>query len=178
MRPTLKFPVEKPAWGDERLELTFETIAVPPRPEIVSLVFGWVFHGNEVLLVRPKGAGWQLPDGRRQRGETFRETWDRTTWEQAGALLTSARMIGALRVTDGEPSEQPDTAAGPVEYRVCFLAEAREIVPFCDAFEAEDRMLIEPELLPRVVEQWSPLMDEMLAYALAVRTPALDRVMA
>ena len=169
MRQALRFPVEYRAWGDGELEVTFEALAIPPRHELVSSVFGWVFHGDELLLVRQWERGWNLPGGPRQPGETFRQTLARAAWKEAGALLESTRLIGAVRSTNRGPDNRQSPGAGSVSYTVCCLAEVRELLPFSAEFEADDRILIEPRLISKYVQHWSPLMDEMLEFARAVR---------
>lgn len=169
MRQALQFPIENPDWGNGQLEVTFEPLAIPPRHDLVSSVFGWVFQGNEMLLIRRREHGWELPGGCRKPGETFRGTLDRAVWEAGGVRLDMARFIGAMRVTNHGPH---DPYAYPVSYRPCFITEVREMLPFTAEIEAADRMLIEPELVPRMVRNWSPLMDQMLAFARAVRSPS------
>ena len=172
MRRPLRFPVAEVSQANSRLALTFETLAVPPRHELVSSVHGWIFHGDELLLIRPQGQGWTAPGGERRAGETFRETLARTAWETAGALLSAVRMIGAVKVAEQDaPAATLLPHENAPDYQVWFLAEARELLPFSAHFEAHDRMLIDPTLAPRIVAQWNPLMDAMLAYAQAVRAP-------
>ena len=43
VRQALQFPIEYPDWGNGQLEITFEPLAIPPRHDLVSSVFGWVF---------------------------------------------------------------------------------------------------------------------------------------
>src|SRR5919199_5426584 len=95
MRQALRFPVEYRAGGDGELEVTFEALAIPPRHELVSSVIGWVFQGEELLLVRQRERGWNLPGGPRQPGEAFRQTLARAAWKEAGAALGRTRPIGA-----------------------------------------------------------------------------------
>ena len=172
MRQALQFPIEYPDWGNGQLEVTFEPLAIPPRHDLVSSVFGWVFQGNEMLLIQHRQRGWDLPGGHRKSGETFRRTLAREVWEEGGVLLDTARFIGAVRITNHGAPDPRSPYAYPVSYMACFIAEVRELCPFTAEFEAEDRMLIEPELVPRTVKHWSPLMDQMLAFARAVRAPS------
>ncbi len=172
MRQALQFPVEYPAWGNGELEITFEALAIPPRHDLVSAVIGWVFHGNELLLTRHRERGWDLPGGHRKPGETFRETLAREVWEEVGALLASGRLIGATRITNHGPHDLQSPYAYPVSYMASLVADVREPVPFSTEFEAEDRMLIEPALISKHLKHWSPLMDEMLQFAQAVRIPS------
>lgn len=171
MRGSLQFPVHTITENTRQLAVTFETLAVPPPHELVSTVLAWIFHGEELLIVRPRGRSWELPRGERLRGATFRETLDRVLRESTGVLLDSARMIGALRISQsGEPEAEP-AASGVSNFIPCFIAEARELVPFDETFAAEDRLRIEPGLAARCVDDWSPLMDELLQYIQAVRAP-------
>lgn len=164
MLRALEFPITYPAWGDGNVTMTFETMAVPPLHERVTAVCGWVYNNGELLIARSTERGWELPGGVRWAGETFAQTLSRATWEDTGVLLGPTRLIGAFRTTnlaeDGKPT-----------YVVCLLAEAREVVPFGDAFEAEERALVEPQMLAEMVTDWSPLMEEVLAYAEAVHQP-------
>src|ERR687885_2959804 len=96
MRQALRFPVEYRAGGDGELEVTFEALAIPPRHELVSSVIGWVFQGEELLLVRQRERGWNLPGGPRQPGEAFRQTLARAAWKEAGGLVVEKDQIGGV----------------------------------------------------------------------------------
>ncbi|HWA83367.1 MAG TPA: NUDIX domain-containing protein [Fimbriimonadaceae bacterium] len=50
-------------------------------------------RGN-VLLVSSDGSDWQLPAGRPEAGETWRETLDREVREEACAAVSKARLLG------------------------------------------------------------------------------------
>ena len=178
MRQLVEFPVEDEtfAWG--RSEVTFETLAIPPRPDLVTSVFGWVFHGEELLLIRRGHGSWELPGARRRRGETFRETLERAVWEDAGALLSDARLLGGVRTLCFKDTTGSSGPTSPLRYHLCFVATVRELLPFSREFNADDRMLIEPGLVPTLVKPWSALKDEILAYMQAVRVPSLTRSMA
>ncbi len=112
---------------------------------------------------------WEAPGGPRRPGETFRETLERIAWEQAGVLLSQARLLGGLRRIS-RSSDSSIRGGNHVDYSVWFLAESRDLLPFSDEFEAEDRLLIEPGLVPSLIKPWSPLMDDMLGYVQAART--------
>lgn len=172
MRQALQFPVDYPVWGNGELGITFEALAVPPRHELVSSVFGWVFYGDEILLVKHSDRGWELPGGPRRPGETFRETLARRVWEAGGVLLASARTIGATRITNCSPCDTQSQSAHSARLTAYCIAHVRELLPFSEEFEGEDRMLIEPALVSKYVKDWSPLMDEMLQFAMAARTPS------
>jgi len=176
MSSLLAFPVDYSFQDDREIFSTFETIAIPPPHALVTAVRGWIFSGEELLLVRGE-RGWDLPGSPRRSEETFRDTLVRTAWESSGALLGQTRMLGAVKIaeqqhvatSDADTFQTPD---GRISYNIWFLAEARDVLPFSHEFEARDRMLIEPGLVPNIVEHWSPLLQEMLEYAQIIRTPA------
>ncbi len=178
MRRALAFPVETTLVGGTPVETTFETMAAPPPYELAGSVFGWVFHGDELLLTCDRAGIWGLPGGARRPGETLHEAFERSLWETTGAKLDGVRLLVALRTerrgvwTPGVPM--------PLSYRVCFTAEAHELANFSTALAIGERMLIEPSLAGRIVKHWSPLMDEMLLYVQAVRAAsyALSRQLA
>ena len=176
MSSLLAFPVDYSFQEDREIFSTFETIAIPPPHALVTSIHGWIFSGEELLLVHGE-SGWDLPGCPRRPEETFRETLVRTAWESSGALLGEIRMLGAVKIAeqhhvappDGDTFQAPD---GQISYNIWFLAEARDVLPFSHEFEARDRMLIEPGLVPNIVKHWSPLLQEMLEYAQTIRTPA------
>lgn len=176
MSSLLAFPVDYTFQDDREIFSTFETIAIPPPHALVTAVHGWIFSGDELLLVRGE-RGWDLPGSPRRSEETFRDTLVRTAWECSGALLGETRMLGAVKIAEQQHEATPDADTfqapdGRISYNVWFLAEARDVLPFSHEFEARDRMLIEPGLVPNIVEHWSPMLQEMLEYAQTIRTPA------
>ncbi len=172
MRRALVFPVETTLVGGTPVETTFETMAAPPPYDLAGSVFGWVFQGEELLLTCDRAGIWGLPGGTRRPGETLHEAFERSLWEMTGAQLGSVRLLGALR-TERRGVWTPGVPL-PLSYRVCFTAEAHELVNFSPALAIGERMLIDPSLARRVVKHWSPLLDEMLLYVQAVRTASRD----
>ena len=168
MGRALEFPVESTLLAGTPIEMTFETMAAPPPYELAQSVFGWVFHGEELLLCCDRAGIWGLPGGDRRPGETLHEAFERSLWEATGAQLAGVRMIGAVR-TERRGVPAPSSLP-PLSYRVCFVAEVEVLTPFSPAFTAGDRMLIEPGLASRLIKRWSPLMDEMLRYAQAAHS--------
>ncbi len=164
MLRVLQFPAIYPAGGDGSTVITFETMAIPPIHGQVTAVVGWVYDGDDLVIVRDMERGWELPGGERRAGETFSQTLARTAWEDAGVLLGRTRMIGAFRTTnlDGE---------GVPTYTVVLLAQTREAVPFGDAFEARERAFVAPAILAQMFDVWNPLMNEALAFAEAIQHP-------
>ncbi len=171
MRVALEFPVEQEAVAGGLVTTTFVPMAVPPLVEAGSSVRGWIFHGGELVLVRNVEGCWELPGGSRKPGETYREAFERRVWEQAGILLAGARLVGTLR-TLGRGAPSPNSPLLPANVTPCFIAEAAELMPLTGEFDAADRLQIEPALVRAYLTPWNRLMDEMLAYALAVRVPA------
>ncbi len=169
MGRAVEFPMEQSGDGASWAETRFEALAVPPRHELVATVSGWIFHNGELVLVRQRAMGWQVPGGVRRQGETFRETLERVAWEQAGVLLSDARILGWLRRVNHYSSNVSISTTTPGEYSLWFLAEARDLAPFSDEFEADDRMVIEPGLIRSIIKPWTPLRNEMLVYAQAAR---------
>jgi 8-oxo-dGTP pyrophosphatase MutT (NUDIX family) len=171
MRVALEFPVEQEVVTGDLVTTTFTPMAVPPLVVAGSSVRGWIFHGDELVLVCDRERGWELPSGVRQPGETHREAFERLAWERAGILLARPRLVGTLR-TLGRGDLSPNAPLLAADMIPCFVAEATDLMPLTDEFEAADRLLIEPALVHAYLKPWNRLMDETLAYVLAVRAPA------
>ncbi len=167
MRRLLEFPVDYPAWGDGEVSQTFVPLAIPPRHDLVSTVCAWIFHGDELVLVRQDDGSSNLPRGERRPGETFHEALERIAQESAGVTLRQVRLVGAIEITDSRPVDMA-MSKGILSYVPFFVAEVD--TPIGD--QAEQSILIEPGLAQAHVPDWNQLMDEMLAYALAVRSPS------
>jgi ADP-ribose pyrophosphatase YjhB (NUDIX family) len=163
MRRPLAFPVDYAQQGDREVTLTFNAVAIPPRHELVTSVHGLLFYGEELLLVRRRDGGWQLPGAQRRSHETFRETLVRTAWEGSGVLLKDLRLLGVAEAIADDHHGQD----------VWFLAEAETLFDFSDAFDHAERLLIDPGLAPRLLEQWSPRLQAILEYAQSIRAPML-----
>ncbi len=165
MQLLLEFPVDYPAWGDGEVSQTFVPLAIPPHHDLVSHVCAWIFHGDELVLVRQDDGSSNRPGGERRPGETFHEALERIAQETAGVSLRQARLIGAIEITDHRAADIA-MINSRLTYVPCFIAEVDTLI----GDQAEQRILIEPGLAPAHVPHWDRLMDEMLAYALAVRS--------
>jgi 8-oxo-dGTP pyrophosphatase MutT (NUDIX family) len=53
--------------------------------------------GDQVVLVSSDGQRWGLPGGRPQPHERWVDTLVREMWEEAGAQVTSSRLLGFTR---------------------------------------------------------------------------------
>jgi 8-oxo-dGTP pyrophosphatase MutT (NUDIX family) len=53
--------------------------------------------GDQVVLVSSDGQRWGLPGGRLQPQERWADTLVREVWEEAGAKVTSSRLLGFTR---------------------------------------------------------------------------------
>jgi len=161
MSRLLEFPVDYPAANNGQVARTFVTLAVPPRHDLVTHVFAWVFHRDDVLLIRQNGE-WALPYSERRPDETFAEALERALDDHAGVALDQMRMVGTIKLVDHAGD---DPFAGRATYQPWFIATAAGF----DEEHADDRMLIEPGLVRAYLRDWTPLMDEMLAFAQAAR---------
>lgn len=166
MRRPLEFPVDYPDSGNGSIARTFVPQAIPPRYDLAPAVMAWLFHREELVLQRRPDGRCELPNGERGAGETFRETLDRIACEQLGAHVREARLIGAVEIVD-EQEGCPAPLNQRLQYIPCFIAETN-----LDGERADEHVLIEPALARAHVAGWSELMEAMLSYALAVRSPS------
>lgn len=58
-------------------------------------------NNGRVLLVQPRGGGWQLPGGRLERGESPRRAALRELREETGLRARLGRLLGVYRRKDG-----------------------------------------------------------------------------
>lgn len=102
-------------------------------------------EGGRVVVVRE--SGWGLPGGRPERDEDWRDTLVREVWEEAGAVVEEARLLGFARGVCVRGHEE-----GLVLVQSQWIATVR-LEPWTPEFETVERELLEPlEALERLLE--------------------------
>lgn len=105
-------------------------------------------HGSAAVCVTPggllvfgseDGIEWQLPGGRPEGNETWRETLDREVLEEACATVQAATLLGYARSVCLEGQE-----SGLVLVRALWRAEV-SLLEWAPAFEIRFRRLVTPE---------------------------------
>ena len=81
-----------------RLRLTSYVTDVPPPVEHVRSVRCVAFWGDRVLALRDRVGAHVLPGGRREPGETLRQTLERELLEETGWTIGAARLVGVVRL--------------------------------------------------------------------------------
>ncbi len=67
--------------------------ALPPA-ELITSAFALAFQGDRVLLTDLGRRGWDFPGGHMEEGESPEEAMRREGYEETGALLGPARLLG------------------------------------------------------------------------------------
>ena len=105
-------------------------------------------EGGQVLVVRENG--WGLPGGRPEAEEDWRETLVREVFEEAGALVEEARLVGFARGVCVRGHEE-----GLVLVRSLWVATVR-LEPWVPEFETVERELLEPSVALDRLLQFDP----------------------
>jgi ADP-ribose pyrophosphatase YjhB (NUDIX family) len=100
---------EQVEWPPVRLRVrTYLTSTLPPL-DLVSSVRALVRRDDQILVVRDPVSVHILPGGRREPGETLRQTLEREVLEETGWTIRDARLIGLAHFQHLTPK--------PVDYR-------------------------------------------------------------
>lgn len=127
-------------------------------------------HGSAGICVTPTGdvvlisarVGWDLPAGRPEGDEDWRETLDREMLEEACARVESARLLGFVR---GECVKGHE--AGLVLVRSVWRADVT-LDPWEPQFEVNERLTLRAEDVLRTLAPspgWEPILRRQLQEA-------------
>lgn len=139
------------------------------RPHPAQYVFCFLFHKDNVLLVKRLGPPWcgtvTVPGGKRERGETPLETCVREVQEETGLAASSLRLRGIAHIT----SEKKEATAWYFSSSAWTgdLRGSEEGLPF---WEDRKKSLLLPEvnpfyslLGPRILDEGSPLFEAKIS---------------
>jgi ADP-ribose pyrophosphatase YjhB (NUDIX family) len=121
MRRTLR--KEQVDWFDQPAEV-IDILTDEPSPDaLTKAVYVFAFVGNELLLVKGRGADqWGLPGGERRAGETPEEAGRRLVNDASGCELGDVHRFGwqQVRFAGDVPA---DWSFGPDSYIRLYVAE-------------------------------------------------------
>lgn len=164
-----------------RLRLTSYVTDVPPPVEHVRSVRCVAFRGGRVLALRDRVGAHVLPGGRREPGETLRQTLERELLEETGWTIGVARLIGVVRLhwLQERPAHLPeDSPYYPDFLWLIHTAEAAAHRPEALQPQEGDGVpvwlpLADPATAAELAcNEWAPENGVYLPAALRVRGPA------
>lgn len=110
--------------GGLRIEISsFVTHELPPD-ELVTSIRAVVLRGEEVLTLLSHGGTVIVPGGRREPGESHRETLEREVLEESGCRLGLKRRLGVLRFRHLTPEPEAYPYPYPVFWQIVYAARA------------------------------------------------------
>ena len=131
--------VPKP--GEGRLYITDEL----PVQERCSTAFGFIFTGEEILLIRLRRRDWDIPGGVIEPGETPQQAAVREVWEEASAKVEVIELIGTQELEVFAPKPEGYRWPYPISVQVYFLCRLVELSPFEINNESIERGFFKPE---------------------------------
>jgi hypothetical protein len=121
---------------------------------------------GKLILISLDGERWNLPAGRPEGDEDWRETLDREMLEEACARVEGAVLLGFAR---GECVKGPEL--GLVLIRSVWAANV-ELYDWKPQYEIPHRLVVEPEdAIHRValISVWTPIIERIFQEACRVR---------
>lgn len=140
--------------------------AVLPRRELITSAFALAFLGDRLLMTNLRDRGWDVPGGHVEPGEDPEAAMRREVYEETGARLGVARVLGYDHIRLLGPAPTGYRYPHPESYQVFFWARIAELSPFIPTDEAAERGLFGPEDAPRLA--WVQRNSDLYRAALAV----------
>lgn len=112
--------------------------------EKYTQVSGYIFNDNNQLLIVKNGKIWTIPGGHPEISETKEETLKREVMEESCVSLKDIKYLGAVEVIED----------GEVYYQLRFTAITKEILPFKEEWEINERKFVDLNELNKYIT-WS-----------------------
>jgi ADP-ribose pyrophosphatase YjhB (NUDIX family) len=143
---------EEVRWGELRFHVASYLGEHLPPLEFITSARAVVLREDSVLVVRDPTAEHILPGGRREAGETLRQTLQREVLEETGWALGEPRLLGFKHFRHLQPKPAGYAHPYPDFFQAVYVAEARGFDPGAreaDGYElgAGFRPLVEVERL-------------------------------
>lgn len=122
--------------------------------EEVNCVLIYAFYQGQLVLVRHKDRGWELPGGTREEGESILQTVIREMHEEAGGELDAIERIGQYLIYEGNQL---------VFVKNIYISKVSKLNELPTGFETDDVMLL--DVVPKQQEilndpTFSPLLKD------------------
>lgn len=138
-------------WGGHLVKLTWMSAAAPPSKDVTSVHAVCFYEGN-IMLVRVKARGFNLPGGHVEAGETPEEALRRECLEE-GCVEGRVRPVGTIEVShEHNPNFDPAGKYPLIGYQVFYRLDITARHPFTRENECTARIWVEPGELPHVME--------------------------
>ena len=140
---------------------------LPPTPLITSAL-ALAFMGQSILMTNLNARGWDIPGGHLEVGESPEEALHREVWEETGAQLANAQLLGYQRIRLYAACPPNYRYPYPESYQTLFFATVAEMLKFIPTEEARERALFAPSEAAtlRWVTQNRKMYDAALARAI------------
>lgn len=155
-------------WPETLSRVEFFPATQPPNLP-VSAVKIYVFQGDNLLLTKITGRGWDLPGGHIEAGETPEEAIVRELQEETGASIKNFVFIGYLKITNQQENERNKKYPKESCILVYKSYEAEVDANHKFQFEASESRFVALQELPSVHHDWNEAKAQVLAYALTCR---------
>lgn len=126
-----------------------------PDQKLITCSFVLAFKEGKLLLTNLNERGWDIPGGHIEFGESPAEAMKREVYEETGALISTAELIGFEMIRLHSAKPEGHKYPFPDSYMVFYCAEVIELMDFQGNTESSGRGLFtkdEAVLIPWVQE--------------------------
>lgn len=147
------------------MQLTWLPMTTLLSTKKVTSAHGFCFYQGNVMLVKLKNRGWDLPGGHVEANETPEDAFKRECMEE-GYVSGNCTLLGCIEVNHEHNVTWNETSPYPkIGYQAFYRMDVTDVHFFNAQFEATERTFVDPQVYPEWHHGWHGVYEAILNQA-------------